>query len=446
MDERLLREIQKSNPWWYEKKEQLPSFKRSVFPQLLNYIKTKQILAIIGLRRVGKTILIKQLIEHQLISTNPKNILFFTFEEQWGTTTVLEDILYHFLETIAIPQQKCIFLDEIQKVKGWEETLKRFYDRYPDIKFVVTGSASLQITKSVESLAGRIFDLYIAPLSFEEFLEMNSITVNAHDVNLEYTHYHTLYQDNLYLKEKLIALFSEYLFKGGFPELAKETDEAIIQKYIRNSVIDRILLKDIPEEFSVKNTMALRGIVEYVSRETSGILVLDTLGSILGINKETVSNYVEYLKRAFIIHTIYNYTPSIGKQLRTSKKMHLALPSIAIAMEAYDRDVLRHSEILGKYVESLIAVALIYKYEKIFFWRTPQKDEVDIVVKQKTLIPIEVKYQAQITDADCKSIIKFCKKYNVGRAIMVTKETFEVRKFNSIQVDCIPAWVFLIGI
>ncbi|MCX6666162.1 MAG: ATP-binding protein [Euryarchaeota archaeon] len=446
MDERLLREIQKSNPWWYEKKETSPPFKRTIFSQLLKYLKTKQILAIIGLRRVGKTILMKQLINHQLSASNTKDILFFTFEEQWGTATVLEDILYHFLETIATPQPKFIFLDEIQKVKGWEETIKRFYDRYPDIKFVVSGSASLQITKSVESLAGRIFDVYVAPLSFEEFLEMNSVAVKPHDVKLEYAQYHTLYQTNLYLKEKLTALFSEYLYKGGFPELSKETDEVIIQKYIRNSVIDRILLKDIPEEFPVKNTMALRGIVEYVSRETSGILVLDTLGSILGINKETVSNYVEYLKRAFIIHIIYNYTPSIGKQLRTSKKMHLALPSIAIAMEAYGRDVLLHTEILGKYVESLIAVALLYKYDRIFFWRTPQKDEVDIVVKGKMLIPIEVKYQAQITDSDCKSIIKFCKKFNVYRAIIVTKETLEVRKFNGVQVDCIPAWVFLLGI
>ena len=445
MDDRLLRELQKSNPWWYDKKEPLPAYKRKIFPHLLKYLETKQILAIIGLRRVGKTILMKQLIEHKRSSITPSNILFFTFEEKWGTPETLEDILYYFLETIATPQRKLVFLDEIQKVHGWEETIKRFYDRYPDIKFVVSGSASLKITKSVESLAGRIFDAYLAPLSFREFLELNNVVMKKDDTNIEYLQYQTLYQNNLHQKEKLTTLFSEYLFKGGFPEIVKETDDAIIQKYIGNSVIDRILMRDIPEEFTVKNTLALRGIVEYASRETAGILVLDNLASILGINKETVSNYVEYLKQAFIIHTIYNYTPSIGKQLRTSKKIHLALPSIAFALESYNRDVLLHPEILGKYVESLVAVFLLYKYEKIFFWRTPQKDEVDIVIKEKQLTPIEVKYQNQITDTDCKTLVKFCKKYNVKKGFVVTKETFETRKFGDIIVELIPAWVFLLS-
>lgn len=445
MDDRLLRELQKSNPWWYDKKEPLPPYKRKIFPHLLKYLETKQILAIIGLRRVGKTILMKQLIEHKRSSITPSNILFFTFEEKWGTPETLEDILYYFLENIATPQRKLVFLDEIQKVHGWEETIKRFYDRYPDIKFVVSGSASLKITKSVESLAGRIFDVYLAPLSFREFLGLNNVVMKKDDTNMEYPRYQTMYQNNLHQKEKLIKLFSEYLFKGGFPEIAKETDDTLIQKYIGNSVIDRILIKDIPEEFTVKNTLALRGIVEYASRETAGILVLDNLASILGINKETVSNYVEYLKQAFIIYTIYNYTPSIGKQLRTSKKIHLALPSIAFALESYNRDVLLHPEILGKYVESLVAVFLLYKYEKIFFWRTPQKDEVDIVIKEKQLTPIEVKYQNQITDTDCKTLVKFCKKYNVKKGFVVTKETFETRKFGDIIVELIPAWVFLLS-
>ncbi len=253
-----------------------------------------------------------------------------------------------------------------------------------------------------------------------------------------------LYQDNLYQKEKIVAFFNEYLFKGGFPEIARETNEQVIKKYILNSVIERIILKDLPEEYAIKNIPGLRGILEYAAKETSKLFTYDNLASTLGLNKETISNYLEYLKRAFLLCVLYNYTPGIVKQLRVSKKLHFILPSVALAMESYDRDVLQHPEIMGKYVESLVAVFLTYNSKNVWFWRTPQKDEVDIVMKQTQLVPIEVKYQTQIYDADAKTIVKFCKKYNLSKGILVTKDILGQREFDGIRIELIPAWVFLL--
>jgi len=447
MEERFLREVQNNNPWWFGKKEKTPAYKRKAFLELSKYLKIKQILALVGLRRVGKTVLMKQLIAEILHSTKPKNILFFSFEERWGKVEILEDLTYHFLENVAEEGRKYVFFDEIQKVHGWEDVLKRFYDRREDIKFIVSGSASIHITKSVESLAGRIFDVYITPLSFAEFLEMNNIRIDYQEItSFEYKTMTKLYNANLHQKEKLTSLFNEYLFKGGFPEIAKESDEEIIRKYIGSSVIDRILLKDLPEEIEIKKPSALREILEYAARETSGIFVIDRLSSLLGLNKETASNYVEYLKRAFLIHVSYNYTRSIVKQIRTNKKIHITLPSVAIALESYGRDVLLYPEIIGKYVESLIAIFLSYKHRKVFFWRTPQKEEVDIVVKEKELLPIEVKYRTQILDADVKSVLKFCKKFKVKRGIVITKDLLDKRSINDREILFIPAWLFLLSI
>ncbi len=444
MDERLLREIQKSNPWWIKKKESLPPYKRTVFTTLVKYLETRHIIAIVGLRRVGKTTLMKQLIEHTQMTIQPENIFFFTFEEQWGKTEILEDILYYFLETKATTTRKLILLDEIQKVPGWEEILKRFYDRYPDIKFIVSGSASLRISQSIESLAGRIFDVYVTPLSFFEFIELNNVRLQTAAKTEIYETCSTLYQNNLFQKEKLIALFNEYLFKGGFPEIATETSEEVIHKYITNSVIERIILKDLPEEYAIKNIAGLRGILEYAAKETSKLFIYDTLASTLGLNKETVSNYIEYLKRAFLLHVFYNYTSGAEKQLRTSKKLHFVLPSVALSMESYDRNILHHPEIMGKYIESLLAVFLSYTYKNIWFWRTPQKDEVDIIIKDDHLLPIEVKYQTQIHTSDVKTIVKFCKKHNVQKGVIITKDVFDKHEFDGITVEIIPAWVFLL--
>jgi len=444
MQDRILREMQKSNPWWLNKKIEIPTYKRTIFSTLCKYLDTRQIIAIVGLRRVGKTILMKQLIDHQLPNTPKENILFFTFEEQWGTQEKLEDILYYFLENYSEKGQKYIFLDEIQKVSNWEEVLKRFYDRSSDIKFIISGSASLKISKSIESLAGRIFDIYISPLSFPEFLELNKIKLSKKQEKNKNINFKKIYQDNLYQKDHLFSLFLEYIYKGGFPEIAQEKDEEIIQKYIGNSVIERIILRDLPEEYTIKNIPGLKGILAYAARESGQQFSYDNLSSTLGLHKETISNYVEYLRRSFLLYILYNYGPGIIKQLRTSKKIHIVLPSIALALESHNREILHHSEIIGKYVESLIAVFLSYTYKNIWFWKSPQKDEVDIVIKDKQLLPIEVKYQNKVIDADCKSLLKFCKKNHVKKAVMITKETMETRTFNEVTVELIPAWVFLL--
>ena len=121
--------------------------------------------AIYGLRRVGKTILMKQIMYE--LKKIKENTLYFMFDDIMAQNPdILEDIIDFYLKTIAGEGRKYIFLDEIQKVPYWQDILKRFYDMREDIKFIVSGSASLRIKKSKESLAGRIFDFYLPILTF----------------------------------------------------------------------------------------------------------------------------------------------------------------------------------------------------------------------------------------------------------------------------------------
>ena len=177
MEERLLRELNLANPWWFGKEGQAENYKRKQFLEIVKYIKTKQIIGIIGLRRIGKTVMLRQLIQLLLVESHesPGNILFFTFEDEWNKKETLEEIIYYYLENKSKGGRKFIFLDEIQLVKGWASVLKRFYDRNDNIKFIISGSASLSIEKSIESLAGRIYDFILSPSTFLEFLEMKNI-------------------------------------------------------------------------------------------------------------------------------------------------------------------------------------------------------------------------------------------------------------------------------
>src|SRR3989344_5420906 len=199
----------------------------------------KQIIAITGLRRVGKTTLMKKIIKESLENNfSEKNIFYFSFDE-FSNIRIMELIkLYEKIIGKEIEKEKFLMVfDEIQKVKNWSEQLKVVYDLYPNIKFLVSGSESLFIRKkSRESLAGRIYEFRMTTLSFKEYLRFKEIKI-----------------DNIWLqREKIVKEFKAYLSNNGFPEIVNE-EEDIAQKYIKEGIIEKILYRDILEVFEVKN-------------------------------------------------------------------------------------------------------------------------------------------------------------------------------------------------
>jgi predicted AAA+ superfamily ATPase len=440
LTERIKTLIREYNPWWEEKKVAVPEYKRHIFERIKKYMKTKQIIAIVGLRRVGKTVLLKQIIKE---IKNKKNVFYFLFDELVAQTPdVLEDIIEYYLKTVAARGKKYIFLDEIQKVPYWQEILKRFYDSRDDIKFIISGSSSLKIKKSKESLAGRIFDFFMPVLTFREFLELKGFKTEKVEINPEKLA--TAYENKLHKKEFYEKMFLEYMFKGAFPEIVNEEDEEIIKNYIRSSVIERIILEDIPAVFEARRQDVLAYLLEYLGKETANLLDINSLAKSLNVNYETAKSYVFYLKNSFVIDLVYNYSKSIVKQLRKNKKAHIAHPSISIALMGYSKDVLNIEEIASRYAETIVFQHAKLLSERVFFWRTPQKQEVDVIIELDTLLPIEVKFKTAVSDI--KGIINFMEKYKLKNGIIVTRDVFEKRKINGKNILLIPIWLFLLTV
>lgn len=441
LSDRIKALIRDYNPWWEGIPIAVPDYKRHIYSDVQKYIKTKQIIAIIGLRRVGKTCLMKQIIKEN-IEKNKENTFYFLFDELVAQNPdVLEDVLNHYLKTIAKEGHKYIFLDEIQKVPYWQDILKRIYDTREDVKFVISGSASLQIKKSKESLAGRIYDFFMPVLTFREFLELNDLKIDK--AGLDFNSLNSIYENNIHKKPLIEELFSKYIFKGAFPELAREEDEGIIKNYIRNSVIDRIILEDIPSVFNVKKKDVLSSMLEYCSRETSNLLDVTNLSTILKVNYQTTRSYLFYLQNSFIIDIVYNYSKSTAKQLRKNKKVHIVHPCVTITIMRHSKEILGIDEVMGKYVESVVFQHSKLISERIFFWRTPQKEEIDIILETDTILPIEVKYRRNMDNSFADSIIKFANKHKLESGIIVTRDLFEEKEINNKKILFIPAWLFL---
>lgn len=437
MEERHRLLLIKQNPWWSDNNSEpvkLPEFERDLLGELLAHVKYRQIIAITGLRRVGKTVLMKQIIR-KLVDVPKNNICYLPFDDiDFQKYTIAEDLINYFLEFSDKSRTRYLFLDELQKLPNWADLLKTVYDLNEEsLKIFVSGSSSLELKEQKETLAGRILTFHVPVFTFSEFARFFGMMEHEmpakQDILREYD-----------LKfagktEKYADLFRDYLVKGAFPELLGVSDEEFIKKYIRESVIEKSIV-DVAR-IAKEDEKVVYELFRLLAGSNARLFEITNLSSILKIDRNRISRCIGLLEKSFLIKVAHNFTTSIAKQARSGKKQYLAHSSIVIALLDYPFSVV-DTEIAGHLVESEIANSV----ENSAFWRTPQKDEVDVVTKGS--IPIEVKYRSQITTSDVKSVLKFCKSFNAGNAVIVTKNLLEKRKVGDVDLLLVPAWLFLL--
>jgi len=400
--------------------------KRFLFNDIVKEIESKQIVSLIGLRRTGKTTILKQVIDHLIKSKKVKReyILFYSFDEEQPKIgeIVTEYETKSGKEILNIKDKIYIFLDEIQKLKNWQNQVKYYYDNYQNIKFFVSGSSSLFIKKHTrESLAGRIYEFVLNPLSFEEFL----IFKNKGQM---------LKKKNLF-EDTLKKEFLSYQ-KRQFIEIIDESEERVA-KYIK-TMIEKIVYQDIPKIFPIENEELLMRILKIIASNPGMLSDYGSLSKELGISRVTLSNYFFYLNESFLIKKLYNFSRNMLTSEKKMKKFYLTTTSFF--------PFLNNEIDESKLIENLIVAFVDAK----FFWRTPQKYEIDVILKEKSkIIPIEVKYKEYISKKDTKNLLRFCEKFNVEEAVMITQsksneEIFKLKSGNKIRIKFIPAWKFLL--
>lgn len=405
-----------SNKWWktsftVEYKE------RDIYKKISKYLKLPQIITFIGLRRVGKTTLMFKIIQDYITKGfNPKNILYFSFDE--FRETDIREILNEYekiVEKNLENEKYLVLLDEIQKLENWEEKLKRIYDVYgKNIKIIITGSESLFIKKkSKETLAGRIFEFKIETLTFKEFLKFKGKKFQ-----------------NIKLYEKEIArLFEEYKLTQGFPELVNIKDKEIIKKYIKESIIEKVIYRDIANLFNIKDVSILESLLNIFMENPGQIIELSELGKELQITRQTLSNYIRYLEESFLIRKLYNYSRNRRKIERKLKKYYPTIlsPNLLFKEDNYSK---------SKAFEGI----LINQLNAEYFWRDPYKNEVDIVIDQDKPKPIEIKYGK----IEIKGLLSFMKKFNVNEGHIISFNQEKKLEHGDKKITITPAFKFLL--
>jgi len=454
----MLETLKKINEWWETKgipRELVPKTRRAVFDEIVDMIDDRRIIGITGPRRTGKTTLMFQLMD-MLINergVNPKNILFFSCDDidLRNTKNLLGEVITIYFEEFLKQDYRTktcyIFIDEIHWINDWQIWLKKFYDLKYKIKFIISGSSAAKIKRGQkESLTGRLIEFTVFPMSFSEFLEFNDIK-NPKKIPLQNLTYTNLKNVSEMIGPKhLLAirkLFDEYQLVGGLPEWFETKNLIKWQKKLREDIVKRVIYDDIATLYGVKNISKLESLLRLFSALQSRIYSYNSIANTLKIDNETAEQYVRYLTESFIVFELFNYAASKERQLRKNYKYLIFDIGIRNALERKNNLT---DEDIGYVIESIIQQHLLWNREKesttVFYWR--EKEEVDIVIQNgRQIIPIEVKYQKNISIKDIFGLIKFMDLHKLTNGFVITKDVLELKKIDTKDILCIPAWLFL---
>lgn len=452
-----LKDLFVRNPWWFGKshiqEQKWP--KRDLFEKIKKSIASTLAINILGLRRVGKSTIMKQLIAEILKDKKEKTNVFyylFDYSSEIQTSEILDQILELYFSQILHKQvfelktRIYIFLDEIQYINNYSAVVKKWYDLSgKKIKFILSGSQSLLLRGvSHESLAGRVFEFYLPPLNFGEFLrfkkEKADYDINFNIFNLKSDYPALLFPHERY-KEKIKNLALEFISFGQFPETLILNNLLEKNSYIKEAVLGKVI-EDIIKIYKIDKTEIFKLYTNHLFENTSSLFELDNLAREAGIQFVTADKFLSYLQNAYLFNILYKKHQSIIKRGRILKKLYSASTNFIFALSE-EMQLENNSELFGKIVENLVFNLLSSRFSKLSFWRKGEK-EIDFLIKNKDMVlPVEVKIRNTIKSSDYKTILDYCFQKNLKRGIIVSKNLLEKKTFNGIDLFFIPYYLLL---
>lgn len=388
MDESIIIEVLKKwNPWIkrIDAGIKRPKYIKKIYP----YLERKEVLVLKGIRRSGKSTIVKQLILELIKNKiDKKQILYLNLEdynfENDLNIELFEDVLNAYKNYSKIKKKKIyFFIDEIQKIKNWEKWIRTKYDLNENIKFIITGSSASLLSKELSTLlTGRNISFTIMPLSFTEFLEFSK-------------------------KKKL----EEYLTFGGFPEVvlenSKEKKNTLLQQYFED-----IIHKDIIDRYNIRNAKELIQLARYLVSNPGSKISVNKLSKVFGISRDVIALYTGYMIDAYLLHEVPFFSYSVKKKHDVTK-----LPKLYVLDNGLINVVsIKYSKNRGQMFENTVLIKLLDKYSEISYW-SDSNSEVDFIVDTSA---INVTSTDDIHNREIIGLEEFKKKHKRFSFLLVT--------------------------
>lgn len=411
MNKTILKEVASEQAINFKSKKKL--IKRSLAE---NFIKNKKVSIISGIRRSGKSTLLRQ------ISENYTAYHYFNFEDERLLDFDKNDfnsLLEVLLELNG--EQKVFFFDEIQYIIGWEKFISRLFSL--NYKIFLTGSSANLLSKELgTALTGRHIKLELYPFSFKEFLDYH----NFDNYNLNLTND----------RAKLKRFFSNYLELGGFPEVMISQDRSELKQLYQD-----LLIKDIILRFKIRETKSFRELSLYLMSNISSPLSFNRLKVALNFNSaSTVKNYIDYLEEAYLIFSVFRYDFSVKKQLVSNRKIY----GIDLAM--INEVAFSFSQNKGQNLENLVYLQLKRQNYLIYYYQ--EKLECDFLVchKGKIIQAIQVVDNLNVNNKkrEVAGLLAAMHKHKLTEGLILTHDYMGTENIDGKKIIFEPVWRWLL--
>ena len=393
---------EKGIPFLYERRVKLP-------------LNTKKVIAVIGIRRSGKTFLLFQTIKELIANNVPMHrIIYINFEDDrlfpvklQGMDHILNAYYELYPENITVP--KYIFLDEIQHIKNWEKYVRRIFDT-ENINIYITGSSSELITHKLSTaLQGRVIHYEVFPLSFQEILQIKEIQIQPYVTSAE---------------AKMSNALTDYISWGGFPEVVLENDNTIRTKILKEYA-DLIFYKDLVEQFSLKNKYLLKYLLKHMITNPAALCSINKLFQTLksqglALSKNSLYEYLEYLRQVYILFLTEKYSKSLRIKQQNPSKYYIVDTGL---MQIFGIE--KHHNI-GSKLENIIYLHLrtCENIKEIFYYQNKYETDFYYYTDNKSYFVnvSDTVHSIETAARETRSLMNVQKQYPEAKSLLVMSE------------------------
>src|SRR3989338_5915219 len=396
--------------------------KREIEADLQRWLFEREIMAIRGARQAGKTTLLMKLKERLIEKgIDGKNIIYLSFEDDIQRIAFEQNPI-KFVNSYLGTEDLYLLLDEVQYIRDVGKKFKLIFDSLNNIKIIITGSSSFDLTNLGKYLVGRIIFLDLHPFSFLEFLRARGERYEKIYKEYKFDFKKDKIEKSPFIEE-LNALLKEYLTYGSYPRIVL----ADIDK--KNELLKNIFItyieKDIVSLYGNKHRDEIIKLMQLLA-STKGIVKYESLSSDSKLRFNELKHVLSILQDSFTISIVKPFYKNLTTELKKNPKIYFIDYGIRNHLaEKINFDVLYENFVYNE----------LSRKNKVTYWRTTAKTEIDFVVQTKeNLIAVEVKTVPKIT----RALRSFIDAYKIQTALVVNLNETKKDKINGCDVFYLP--------
>ena len=379
------------------------------------YLKTKQFTVISGIRRSGKSVLLKQFSQHY------KKFYYLNFDDERlidFSVTDFQNLMVAFRKQF---ETRVLLLDEIQNVPKWERFVRRLFEE--GYKIFLTGSnAKLLSGELATHLTGRYLKIELYPFSFKEFLWFHDSSFLPKGTKQEV---------------EIQKYFKQYLFGGGFPEFVKTKNAEI-----NRQIFEDIVYRDLLSRFKIRETKNFKLLVNYLFTNIASQISYNSLKILLNIKSATtVKNYIEFIGESYLAFELMKYDFSLKKQYVSNKKIY------AIDNGLRNSVAFAFSEDIGKMLENMVFIELKRRGTEVYYFK--DKKECDFVVRKGLKITEAIQVTRSLADPktaerEVAGLLEAMEKFKLKTGLIITENQEEEKVIAGKKIKIMPVRKWLL--